>query len=418
LTNQTEETLYYDLLSITSPFSGDFCRYSVMQIQSILLISSNSSSRGGGERYLVYLARGMRDIGIKVYVLLSTLQYMNYWEAELAEVGAEVYRFPLKSLSQRKLRFLSAMFDRRQVDTISFFCKALNPDAILVNQQYDEDGIDYLEGALTLTGVPVMGVMHMPMTLTKNQRPLGRLRGLILSYWYARHPYRLTFVSEGAKAEFEEYYTLPYTTYVVNNSAPFNMSISDELPTLFFPEDHLPIIGFVGQFVPQKNLKCLIESWYLLVKRGILTRLLLVGDGPERLNLEKRLKILGNSDAWSITGWTSKPELMLSCIDVFVMCSHFEGLPLSLVEAAGRGITCVVTPFNGASDVAKHAPWVHVTRGHSDADLVETLEQVLLSECFRLPVLPEKLAVFRAHFSIHRMAMEVVNVMEIPACIS
>ena len=47
-----------------------------MKNLKVLLISSNSSSRGGGERYLVYLARGLRQKGLDVEILLSSSNNM------------------------------------------------------------------------------------------------------------------------------------------------------------------------------------------------------------------------------------------------------------------------------------------------------------------------------------------------------
>ena len=45
-------------------------------MKKILLISSNSSSRGGGERYLVFLARGLRRLNYEVHALLSDVNYI------------------------------------------------------------------------------------------------------------------------------------------------------------------------------------------------------------------------------------------------------------------------------------------------------------------------------------------------------
>jgi glycosyltransferase involved in cell wall biosynthesis len=383
-------------------------------VHRVLIISSNSSGRGGGERYLIYLAQGLLNLGIEVHVLLSTLNYMDGWAADLEATGATVHRLRLKGLAQRRLRFVSAMLDRDQVATVSRFCKTLTLDAILVNQQYDEDGVDYLQGALKSGAAPVVvGVMHMPMTATKNKRPLGRWRGILLRRWYARHSYRLILVSEGAQAEFEAYYSHPRPTYVVNNAVPLDFSDSSEPASVNSHIGHPHVIGFVGQFVAQKNLRCLIGAWRILGERGFETNLLLVGDGPERTDLEQRLTAMGTPSKWAITGWTFHPEAMLRGIDIFVMSSHFEGLPLSLVEAAARGITCVVTPFNGAIDVAKHAPWVHVAEGHSEAALVDVLETVLSDRDARLPVPPEQIESFCSHFSIHRMATEVAAIMGI-----
>ena len=113
-----------------------------------LLISSNSSGRGGGERYLVYLSMGLRDLGYDVHVLLSQSTYMDGWADKFQNEGVAVHRKNLKGLRERPFRFIQAIFDKSQIDAVAALCYELKPNAILVNQQYDEDGLDYLKGAL------------------------------------------------------------------------------------------------------------------------------------------------------------------------------------------------------------------------------------------------------------------------------
>lgn len=387
-----------------------------MKNHKILLVSSNSSSRGGGERYLIFLSQGLLNLGIEVHILLSTAPYMDQWVKDLNVAGAIVHRLPIKGLAQRKMRFISAMFDIAQIRAIRKFCRGLSPDAILINQQYDEDGIDYIISALQSGCRNVVGVMHMPMTANKNLRPLGLWRGNILRWWYSKHPYRLILVSEGAQLEFEAYYPAPRPTYIVNNSIPLNQSEINSGQQTSRSRVDIPVIGFIGQIVPQKNLGRLIEAWHMLKTQGFQTKLLIVGDGPERIKIEHQLLSDISNDQWSITGWVSKPETMLKEIDIFVMSSNFEGLPLSLVEAAARGIICVVTPFNGATDVAKHAPWVHLTKEFSADSIRVKLAEIL--ECWdeQPKITAAQLQSFRNHFSLNRMAKEVLQIMEIMPC--
>lgn len=390
-----------------------------MSTPRVLLISSNSSGRGGGERYLVFLTQGLRELGIDVHALLSSQGYMDSWARDLQDAGASVHRTALKGLSQRPLRFVQSMLDKAQQLAVSHVCADVRPDAILVNQQYDEDGLDYLAGALLSGVAPVVGVMHMPMTATKNQRPLGRLRGWYLSRWYARNPYQLVLVSQGAQTEFEAYYPRPRPTLVINNGVPLDAGagVSDGAVG---PRSAEPVIGFVGQFVAQKNLHALVQAWLAMRQSGLACRLLLVGDGPDRVALEQQLKAAAPEGTWRITGWMSQPEALLSQMDVFVLCSHFEGLPLSLVEAASRGIPCVVAPFNGASDVTSKAHWVRVAQDHSQAALQAALQATLQSRGQMPPATPLELDAFRGYFSIRRMATDMAALMGVrePGCTS
>jgi len=282
------------------------------------------------------------------------------------------------------------------------------PDAILVNQQYDEDGIDFLMGAIKSGVAPVGGTMHMPMTKGKNNRRLGRLRGFLLSRWYYSHYYHIIFVSKGAQKEFESYYKLPTSTFVVNNSTPLDNKIPTVQPYQIFPETS-PVIGFVGQFCYQKNIMRIVKAW--MEVREIIgdCRLLLVGDGPERAIIENFLINNLPSESYHITGWTEVPEIYLEQMNVFILASRFEGLPLSLVEAASRGISAVVSPFNGANDVAQYAHWVKV----ANHDTVEQISNLVVNVLMNKTKEPTKLELekFRNYFSLERMAKETIQIL-------
>jgi glycosyltransferase involved in cell wall biosynthesis len=373
---------------------------------NVLLISSNSSSRGGGERYLVYLAEGLRAQNIDVHVLLSDAAYMDTWVGDFTKLGCFVHRKPLIGLRDRRWRFLQSMCDRSQRESIRKFCSELNTDGILVNQQYDEDGLDYLAGALQSKSRRVVGLLHMPMTATKSQRPFGRLRGLILKAWYRRNPYQLILVSEGSRIEWESYYETPIKPIVVNYGCPFR---SQEMPPPTLPTNwslSIPTIGFVGQFVEQKNLLLLIDAWEQLNLQGTQSQLLLVGDGAQRKILEARLQASKVRAMHHITGWVDAPERYLSLIDLYCMTSHFEGLPLALIEAVGKGLPAVVTDFNGARDVASRASWVTVAARWSTDCVVESIKECISELPDRKLQASRGASAFREYFSIERMTNE------------
>lgn len=385
----------------------------------VLLISSNSSGRGGGERYLLYLTQGLNFLDYEVHVLLSSASYMDSWATVLTAEKAQIHRRPLRGLRDRPLRFVQSILDKKQQLEIANVCKQVAPDAILVNQQYDEDGLDYIAGALMADVAPVAGTMHMPMTADKHKRPLGRWRGKLLHHWYEKHPYSLIFVSEGSQREFESYYQYPRPTQVVHYGCPFPES--DLLPelssfNLSLPkdwEDNRPVIGFVGQLVQQKNLQLLVDGWQWSIKQGVETRLLLIGDGPEREAIENRLANSVPKNLWHITGWTEHPEAYLSLIDIYVMTSHFEGLPLALIEAVGSGLPAIVTNFNGASDVAKHATWVKVMTDSSSECLGRAIREFIDNLTVLKKQADQEKKNFKNYFTVQRMALNTLAILGI-----
>jgi glycosyltransferase involved in cell wall biosynthesis len=165
--------------------------------------------------------------------------------------------------------------------------------------------------------------------------------------------------------------------------------------------------------VAQKHLTLLVDSWLESRRLGVDSRLLLVGDGPEHSVLAARLRDNAPPDRWHITGWTEEPGAYLSAMDVFAMTSHFEGMPLVLLEAAGRGVPALVTNFNGATDVADRAGWVSVASDTTPSGFGRALSTRLtdLANLKRQAV--DGQSAFRAYFSPDRMAADVLSTLAV-----
>jgi len=113
------------------------------------------------------------------------------------------------------------------------------------------------------------------------------------------------------------------------------------------------VIGHVGSFTVAKNHRFLVEVAARVLERSEDAVLLLVGDGSLRLSIEKTCAVLGIRERVIFAGVSScVPELMRCAMDIFVMPSLHEGLPLVLLEAQAAGLPCL------ASDVVSHEAMV------------------------------------------------------------
>jgi len=103
------------------------------------------------------------------------------------------------------------------------------------------------------------------------------------------------------------------------------------------------LIGHVGRFDVPKNHRFLIEIFESLVAQCPTARLVLVGDGPLRPEIERLVQVKGVQDRVFFLGVrTDVPEIM-GCLDVFLFPSLWEGIPLVLLEAQAAGLSCVVS---------------------------------------------------------------------------
>jgi len=103
------------------------------------------------------------------------------------------------------------------------------------------------------------------------------------------------------------------------------------------------VIGHTGRFAAPKNHPFLLEVAAEISRIRPNTRLLLVGDGPGRAELESRARDLGIHERTIFAGVRSDVPALLAAMDVFVFPSLWEGLPLTLLEAQAAGLPCIVS---------------------------------------------------------------------------
>ncbi|MCR2822039.1 glycosyltransferase family 1 protein [Lederbergia panacisoli] len=103
------------------------------------------------------------------------------------------------------------------------------------------------------------------------------------------------------------------------------------------------VLGHVGRFNHQKNHSFLIDIFAKLQKLNKDSVLLLVGDGEERSAIEKKIRTLKLEKSVRFLGVRKDIERVLQGMDLFVFPSLHEGLPVSLIEAQGAGLPCIIS---------------------------------------------------------------------------
>lgn len=114
------------------------------------------------------------------------------------------------------------------------------------------------------------------------------------------------------------------------------------------------LIGSVGRLTPVKGYQYLLGAFRRIAERDSNARLVLVGDGPERLRLESLAWEYGIDKKVIFYGFTSDVGEILAALDVFVLSSLHEGISISLLESLALGIPSVVTAVGGNPEVVRH----------------------------------------------------------------
>ena len=123
---------------------------------------------------------------------------------------------------------------------------------------------------------------------------------------------------------------------------------------LGFNEDDI-LMTYMGRVGPEKNLPFLLRAFAGIAKTYENVSLIILGDGPERENLEDRVRVMGMSDRVKFTGMIPYSELpaYMAAADVFVTASVTEVHPLSVIEALASGLPVVGIQSPGVGDTVE-----------------------------------------------------------------
>jgi len=118
-------------------------------------------------------------------------------------------------------------------------------------------------------------------------------------------------------------------------------------------EEGNPLIGAVGRLVPIKGFEHFIRASKIILRSRKDVRFILVGDGPLRKRLQKLVGDIGISQKFYLLGFREDILNIINAMDIFVITSIHEGIPMSLLEAMALRKPVVATSVGGIPEVIK-----------------------------------------------------------------
>ena len=111
------------------------------------------------------------------------------------------------------------------------------------------------------------------------------------------------------------------------------------------------LIGTVGRLTPVKGIPYLLEAARMLLRHGANMKVLVVGDGSIRQDLMTQTRDLGISENVVFLGHREDTDVLLQALDIFILPSLSEGIPMALLEAMAASRAVVASRVGGIPEI-------------------------------------------------------------------
>ena len=293
---------------------------------NVLYINGGPMNRGGIESFMMNYVRNIDSTKVHIDFAVRGPEKGAY-DDEIIALGCELYRLPMRSKHpiayQKKLK---EILQTGKYQIIHSHADAMSCWILRVAKE---------------CGIPVrIAHSHNTQHLTKN--PLK----FFVNEYARRHinqytTHRFACSKEAGKWLFGEEDFMVIRNAIDSKQYVFDYEIRKQLRSDYKVDEDTILLGHVGRFDTQKNHAFLIEMFDILLKKKNNFKLMCIGDGWLKEEIEKEIEKKGIADKVIFVGQQEKTAKFYNAFDVFVFPSLFEGLSFVLIEAQANGITCL-----------------------------------------------------------------------------
>lgn len=284
---------------------------------------------GGAERVMVSLANNFTMKGISTDLVIVNNSDM-YYESELSD------KVNLVNLQKKRVINSIPSLKRYFVET--------KPSAV-VSTLTHMTSATYL--AIGISGLK--GVRFFPREDRAPIKVSFRNPYLYLLSFLTKKAYRkangIISLSDDMAAELRRFYALETPIHTIYNPMDIDkiidLSVQMPFPALPWSGDTKFVLG-AGRLTDQKDFPTLLKA-IAKVRESHDVKLVILGEGPNRLSLESQALGLGIRDSLFMPGFVKNPFAFMSAAEVFVLSSVNEGLPNTLIQAQICGVNCIST---------------------------------------------------------------------------
>lgn len=287
---------------------------------------------GGAERTVIQLANNFAQQGLSIDLLVCSLQGDK--GKLLPELNAKIQLIDLNCG-----RVANALWPlKKRLQEQQYHC--------VIATQTHSNIICAL--AKKLAGVQTKLILREVSTPSKNMKVEGLAKWMLKTLVNVTYPWadHVVCVSDGVLEDFQTYYAYPksnlLTIYNPVLDAQYFSKLAAPVQHDFFQADYQVIMA-VGRLTEAKNFALLIRAFHQLHQQHPQTRLLILGEGELRAELEQLVQDLGLHEVVDLAGFDPNPYAYFKYADLFVLSSNWEGLPGVLIQALAAKIKVVST---------------------------------------------------------------------------
>ena len=361
-------------------------------VMKVLQLVSSSLGFYGTERVVVTLSAALEEVGVDIVVaaFVNTAKTIHVEVLDHAKSrGLKTECIPCHGrLDRRAIRTLCDIVERNEIDVIH--CHGIKP-------------VLYSVLAARHMNVRLINTCHTWDFQSVKDSFISALERCIL------HAFdRVVVVSDHMIAQLQRFGLRADVVYNGIDMQPFSHSSSDIKHRMNWCGR--PVIGAIGRLAPQKGLQYLLRAAPEVLREIPNTLIVLVGDGPERNALETEAIQLGIERSVCFLGVREDIPELLSSMDVVVMPSLFEGLPMALLEAMASGRAVVASRVGGIPNAIQDRVNGVMLPPGDVSSLTAALCDLLKNSELRLALGQKARETVRSHFSAAAMAKRYLEV--------
>jgi glycosyltransferase involved in cell wall biosynthesis len=261
--------------------------------------------------------------------------------------------------------------------------------AVALRRLVSDLGIDLVHGHSSIGGALariVAAATRRPCVYTPNGVATARA-AILVERVLARRTARIIAVSP-SEAELLDRLRIasgPRVTVIPNGVTldPVASRDTADLRRLLELEPGTPLVGTIARLLPQKAPERFVALAADVHRRHRDTRFVLIGDGPQRDDVDRRIALAGLAQHLHVIPELPDAAATLGQLDVFVLASRFEGGPYAPLEAMRAGTPVVLTDVVGNRDVVEAGRSGFLVAEHDPAALADTVLELLLDPDLR-----------------------------------